>query len=379
MSNAFVLGPSTALVAAAPAPAQDRIRIDADDRALILFGLRKILLTWVTLGIYHFWGRAEAKRRIYAAISIEGHRPTWTGTGARTFRNFLIALLVSSPGLWLLFGYIPQGLSGFELRLPSGFFLRRIYIGMPLIFLLGSAVYRRRSHLFRNTWILEHNLRMTGGAWSYAWTHFWTSLVVPLSLGWAVPWRTDKLARRIASEQSYAGHVFSYGQNSTGNDSKKSDWHALIKPFAWIWAASILVYAGMMLALALVAGPHLIQFVQTRSLAPLIASGTGSWALAIVVVAIALFYLIAKVWMALTLRHQAHCTRLGAARFILDLPVAGYVWMTASNLLLRVVSLGVLTPWCEVRHWRFLMRHLEILGPLPRPAETDAYLAAGRR
>ena len=357
MSNVIALGPSTALVAPAPPGGQGRLRIDANDRALIWFGLRKIALTWLTLGIYHFWGRAEARRRIYGAIEIEGYRPVWTGTGARTFRNFLIAVAVASPGLWVLLGYLPTGLAGLEFRLPSDFIVRRIYVGMPLIFLLGSAVYRRRSHQFRNTWIGFDNLRMTGGAWSYAWTHFWTSLAVPFTLGWAVPWRTEKLAARITSEQAFAGHAFSYSP----------DWRLLVRPFACVWGATLVIYAGMMLALATVAGPQLVQAAQTRSLGPLVASEAWPVALAIVGLAMVQFHLIAKGWMAITLRHQAARTRIAGARFALELPIAGYAGMAASNVMLRIISLGVLTPWCEVRHWRYLIRHLEVYGPLPRP------------
>jgi uncharacterized membrane protein YjgN (DUF898 family) len=184
-----------------------------------------------------------------------------------------------------------------------------------------------------------------------------------------VPWRTEKLAQRITAEQSYAGNAFGYAR-----DSK-----TLMKPFAWIWTAAISIYAGMMLALAVVAGPHLVHFAQTRSLAPLIASGIGLQTLAIVGLAMVMFYGIAKVWMALTLRHQARCTHLGSARFTLQLPIAGYVWMASSNLALRIISLGVLTPWCELRHWRFLLRHLEVVGPLPRPPEVGSLAAEGRR
>lgn len=360
MSNVIALGPSTAFVASAPTGGQGRIRIDADDRALMWFGLCKIVLTWLTLGIYHFWGRAEARRRIYGAIEIEGYRPVWTGTGARTFRNFLLAVAVASPGLWVLAGYLPSGLAGLEFRLPSDFILRRIYVGMPLMFLLGSAVYRRRSHQFRNTWIGSDNLRMTGGAWSYAWTHFWTSLVVPFTLGAAVPWRTEKLCGRITSEQAFAGHAFRYFP----------DWRGLVRSFAWVWGATLVTYVGMMLGLATVAGPELVLAAQTRSLVPLVASGAWPRALAIVVVAMVLFHLIAKVWMAITLRHQAARTQLGGARFSLELPIAGYAGMAGSNLLLRIVTLGVLTPWCEVRHWRYLLRHIEVHGPLPQPTSS---------
>jgi uncharacterized membrane protein YjgN (DUF898 family) len=339
----------------APAPTQSRIRFDARDRDLLILGLRKVVLTILTLGLYHFWGRAEIKRALYRAIRIDGHALTWTGNGPESLKTFLIATFVSTPGLALLIWYFVFSEAGSGLGIPNSFALRRVLIGMPLLFLIGSAVYRRRTHVLRRSWIRGERFTMTGHAWSYARLHFWTSFVVPLTLGWALPWRTEKLAARITRETAYGDTHFSYA----------ADRRALMKPFAWVWATAALVYAWMIIMLALAIGPELTQAAQTRIFSALKSWDVLARAAPILGTALAAFYCIAKAWYARVLRHQAERTTLGALRFALRVPVPEYVWMTATNAVLRVLSLGILTPWCEARHWRFLIAHLQINGPLP--------------
>ncbi len=338
--------------------AQGRVRFEAGTRDLLLLGLRKFALTVVTLGLYHFWGRAEIKRTLYRAIRIDGHALSWTGTGPESLKTFMIAALVSTPGLVLLIWYFVflDGKSGFGF--PNSFALRRLLIGMPLLFLIGSAVYRRRTHVLRRSWVRGQRFAMTGRAWSYARLHFWTSFVVPPTLGWAVPWRTEKLAARITGETAYHGVNFAYAPDA----------RALLKLFAWVWVTAALVYLWMIVMLAMAIGPELSAAAQARTISALKNWDVAARAAPILITALAAFYCIAKAWYARVLRHQAERTTLGGLRFGLRVPVPAYVWMTASNALLRALSLGILTPWCEARHWRFLIAHLHVNGPLPEAA-----------
>lgn len=66
--------------------------------------LRNLALTIATGGAYHFWGRAEARQRIYAAVHIDGKPLAYTGTGREGFIGFLIALAVVAlviGGAWI--------------------------------------------------------------------------------------------------------------------------------------------------------------------------------------------------------------------------------------------------------------------------------------
>ena len=361
MSQAYAFAGPLAAPAAASAGADSRMRIVTDDRRLVLFGLVKVLLTIASLGVYHFWGRAEMRRRIHSAITLDGHPFQWTGTGERSCRNFFIAMIVASPGLWILAWQAGVTTSDLQIQVPQGFTFRRIVLGVPLVFLLGSAVYRRRSHFLRNTWIGGRNFTLTGGAWHYGWQHFWTSLLVPPTLGLILPWRTERLSARMGAEHAYGGLQFTYSPH----------WRALRRPFLMLWGAAAVVYVGMMLSLAISVGPQMVEFAQTRSIAALSEPAVAGRALAIIGLAVVLFYLMAKVWSAVLLVHQAERTRLGNVWFSLDMPITGYVWMSASNAVLRLASVGALTPWCEARYWRFMFNHLTIHGSLPRPA-TDA-------
>jgi len=58
--------------------------------ALFNFALRV-----ATLGIYHFWGKTEVRKRIWAASRLQGEPLEYTGTGWELFLGFVIVFFWS--------------------------------------------------------------------------------------------------------------------------------------------------------------------------------------------------------------------------------------------------------------------------------------------
>ena len=90
----------------------------------------------------------------------------------------------------------------------SSFRIQRLAITLPLIFLLGSVVYRKRKQILRRTWWRGQHFDLDGQPYAYALQHFWTAFLVPLTLGWAGPWRASKLERRKINEMHIGGQRF---------------------------------------------------------------------------------------------------------------------------------------------------------------------------
>ena len=61
---------------------------------LIGLSIVNFLLRIVTLGIYHFWGKTEVRRRIWSAVRLNGEPLEYTGTGKELFLGFLVVLAV---------------------------------------------------------------------------------------------------------------------------------------------------------------------------------------------------------------------------------------------------------------------------------------------
>lgn len=68
-----------------------------------LFGIHvvNVLLTLLTLGVYHFWARARVRRYLWGQTELLGDRFAYHGTGPEVARGWLRALLIFGPLLAL--------------------------------------------------------------------------------------------------------------------------------------------------------------------------------------------------------------------------------------------------------------------------------------
>ena len=167
----------------------------------ILNGLLRIL----TLGVYHFWGKTEVRQRIWSAVRIDGEPLEYRGTGGELFRGFLIVFFLI---------LLPMGLASFaSLAVPAGDHGRAIYnlAFWGVLFLLsGIGIHRaRRYRLSRTRW---RGIRggLSGRSRGFAWTYLWTMLLVPLTLGWILPWRAVRLQKALFNETRFGDNAFTF-------------------------------------------------------------------------------------------------------------------------------------------------------------------------
>lgn len=322
---------------------------------LWLASLQSFGLTLMTFGVYHFWGRAEARRRTTNAVHINGRPLDHTGTGLEAFISFLIGSLVAVT-ITVLFFSMMKGAPGTGIEGMRQIRWQRLTVSLPLLFLLGSVVYRRRQHLLRRTWLGGQRFDLSGHAWGYALQHFWMAFLVPVTLGWAAPWRASRLEAMKVRDMRHGETRF----------RATPDLKPLYKAFALLWFGGGFLYFATLIALSLNIGPQLLQAIDNLTLTPLADADVlrrGLLVSACGLIPLSLFGLIYRKAM---LEHRVSCIAFEGGRLRLNMPILGYLGLTLSNVLLRVVSLGAFAPVAEARFMRYLIAHLTVDGRLPK-------------
>jgi uncharacterized membrane protein YjgN (DUF898 family) len=347
--------PSRPAPAAAPsAPAAIRWVPPAEN--LWLLSLKNLGLTLATFGIYHFWGRAEARRQIVAAIQVNGRPLQYTGTGREAFVSFLVGMfvMVSVVAAFLaVFFKATQG-GGSTIEGIREFRWQRLTISLPLLFLLGSVVYRKRKHVLRRTWLSGERFDLSGQPWAYAWQHFWSAFLVPLTLGWAAPWRASRLEARKIAEMHYAGQHF----------EPRGDLKPLYRAFALLWFGGGVVYVGTLVVLSLFIGPQLLAAIGGLTLRPLADWQIAATAVKVIACGLVPLLLTGLLYKKAWIEHLVSGVGFEGTRLSLRLPKLAFLGLFLSNAALKIASLGVFASVAEARYLRFLIEHLEVEGPL---------------
>jgi uncharacterized membrane protein YjgN (DUF898 family) len=326
----------------------------------LLNGLLRIL----TLGVYHFWGKTEVRQRIWSAVRIDGEPLEYRGTGGELFRGFLVVFVVVLLPLGIL-TFVAPLVWGPRSR-AQGFFEFAAWL---LVFALwGVGIHRaRRYRLSRTRW---RGIRggLAGRAGSFAWTYLWTTLLVPLTLGWILPWRAARLQRALFNDTHFGDKAFTF--TGRAGPLYARFWLVWLSAIALFFVASVMI--GVLVAGA--SSPAGQIFLSGMSW------GQIAQVVAVVLVALLVFAIIRAWYSSRMLNYFAEETRYQGAAFRLETTVPTLIWLVATNYLIRVLSLGVLSPIAEARTIRYIVERLSFdrgvdLGAIGQ--NPDALLTRG--
>ncbi len=316
-----------------------------------LFGLSIVnfLLKIVTLGIYTFWARTEVRKRIWSAIRLNGEPLAYTGTGKELFLGFLYVFgLFIIPVIALLTGltiYIGDPESPILLGAQFTLYIASLY-------LIGVAIYASQRYILSRTTWRGIRGKLDGSPWAYGWTFFWTTLLIPLSLGWAMPWRSVKLQNIMTNNTSFGSVPLKFEAKSG----------PLYIPFAVIWFGAVLLY--LIGVGVFVAYKDILQ--QSVALSGIPLEQLQVLLTLIFVVGIIFIILILNIlsawYVARTFNYFASVTQYQNATFKGSVTAGGVIWLTLSNFLITVLSLGLLTPIAQARLAHYFVKKLEING-----------------
>lgn len=326
-----------------PQPKPPRIAWVPPSQGFLSLSLFNALLRILTLGVYHFWGKTEVRQRIWSAVRIDGQPLEYRGTGGELLRGFLIVFAII---------LVPIGLAGIFVPLvlragAAGEGGYQMGIWILLLVLTGIGMHRARRYRLSRTSFRGIRGGLSGKSAPFAWTYLWTLALVPLTLGWIYPYRALLLHRVLTNQTRFGDAAFEF----TGRSG------ALYRRFWVVWLGALLLSIATFAAIGAIAGP-------TGALGPK-SAGTIAAAIAIAAGAYFIFGLIYAWYAAGRLNYFAAHTRFAGASFKLRATVPTLLWLTASNTLLRFLSLGLLAPIAEARSMRYIVDRLSIEGPIP--------------
>ncbi|MFC3676473.1 DUF898 family protein [Ferrovibrio xuzhouensis] len=152
--------------------------------------VRNLLFGALTLGFYRFWAKTNLRRFLWASVVIDGEPLEYTGRARELLIGFLIVMAIFVP---LSVGY--SALQTMLLDTPAAGIILSIVYAVGLYLLINAAIWRaRRYRLLRTLW---RGIRagQDGSTWIYMGKAALWLLLVPLSLGLALPWALADLAR----------------------------------------------------------------------------------------------------------------------------------------------------------------------------------------
>ena len=340
--------------AAAPDASAPLITFVEPDESFLSQSIRGFGLSLATLGLYSFWARADARRQLHRAIRIDGQPLDFTGTGGEALASFVMGtvttlVLVSA---FLYFFYAQTAIDAEQARtVLSDFRYRRLFISMPLLFLLGSVAYRKRKHILRRTWWRGEHFDLDGQPWAYAAQHFWTAFLVPLTLGWAGPWRMSRLEHRKLNEMHRGTQRF----KANGSVAP------LYRAFAALWFGGGAIYVATMVLLGLTIGDPLLRAVNQHTLAPLLQPAIYTTGLSVLGLGLAPVLGFILFYRAAWIEHQISSLTFDGHRLQITLPKARFALLMLWNGFIKIISFGAFQPVADAALVRFVLNRITTL------------------
>jgi uncharacterized membrane protein YjgN (DUF898 family) len=340
--------------AAGPAPvgaATTKLAYDGRVGELLVLWIKVLLLGVVTLGIYsRFWGKARFRRYFWNHVSLLGERFEYDGTGGELFRRFLLALLILPVLLGIAYGL--------------GFLLQRLGLPAQLAQAIGIALYlavffflffvsqygSRRYQMSRTVW---SGIRggVEGSALGYAFRAIGNALLVPITLGLAVPWRDVTLWRYKTNHSGFGDLDFRFEGTGRG----------LLAPYLVAYGAALLGPATIAAIIAAGWGLPLLggmpRSLEQLNTSVILVIGGALYLAYLAITLIGYLHYVVR-----SFAYMAENTSLGRVRFAFPVRKSELFWFQVVNYLLLIFTLGLALVFVAHRYVRFFCNHLAIEG-----------------
>lgn len=284
-----------------------------------------VCLTILTLGVYHFWGKAKIRRYLFSHTAFGHDRFAYHGTGKELYQGFLKAMLV--------FGlpYFSLGAAHTFLELPRWIdLLSQALAGLVLFLYVPVAmVNARRYRCSRTSWRgIRFSFRGRTSEFLTLYFRGWGFTI--LTLGSYYPYFQTQRQAFLHAHTYFGNQRFGFTGHGSG----------LMFPFAVTLISTYIVLGVCGLALAF----QLTNAGLTLLLIP---------------------FVLGPLWVWLLGQKQKYFwdhTTFGHARFSSDITWQNLFTLYLGNLGLLLVTLGWAWPWVTVRNARFFIGALSLQG-----------------
>jgi len=295
-----------------------------------------LLLSILTLGIYSAWAKVRTAKYFYNNTTVAGASFDYHGNPISILKGRLIALV----GLAVYYGatYVSEALGVIAFLVLALLMPWLIWKGIQFSFYNSS--YRSVRFSFAGS---------TGGAYK-VFLLFPVLTVFTLYLAW--PFAHHEIKRFIHTEARFGRHSFSF-------KSCPGDFY-LAYLFGMILMMGLMlgffVLGAIVVFFAYQAMGDMKEVLKTLAI-PLLIGLAGVYVSMFLITPVILAKLQNTVW---------NHTSLGEHTFVSNLPVGKFVWLTLSNFLLIVLTLGLFIPFAKVRLAKLKLSALSLIpgGPL---------------
>jgi uncharacterized membrane protein YjgN (DUF898 family) len=303
--------------------------------------------TWflniITLTLYRFWGRTEVRKKIWGETQLNGEGFEYTGRGIELFKGFLIAtFVIVLPYLLVVFaGQLLPPAIGIPLILGFVLFL---YWG------IGAAIWLAFRYLASRTTWRGIRFALTGEAIPFTNLYFGQLLLTLVTLGWWSPKMDLNVSQPMWSNMSYGDIPFSFDMDEAKREN-------LYGPFALAWFSGFIGYFGLIAAAVAsgIMGAH----------APTDPASMMSFIITIYGAAFGLVLILLFAWapyQAAILRAIVRGIKIGDASFRMEMNWITMAWLSFSNAIILIFSLGIAAPLVAGRSARYLISRLKSEG-----------------
>lgn len=302
----------------------------------------------ITIGIYHFWGKTEIRKKLWNQVRLNNEPLEYTGTGMELFLGFLITMaVVFVPAFLFIFGL--SFLFG-----PQSPMLIVGMVGLYIVFLylIGVAIYSAQKYRLSRTQWRGIRGALKGSKWKYGWTTFWTSLVSIFTLGLAYPWQSIKLQRIITNDT----HFGETPMNFTGK-AKDIFKYYIVPWVALIGGYALLVFLLMPTFMQLEALQKSGEIIDPKRIISIELTIFGYLIVFGLVLSVIFAWYQSKFY-----NYVAEHTHFSNGSFKLNTTPGGLIWLVISNFLIVILSLTILTPVAIARQFGYIINNLSFNG-----------------
>ncbi len=352
----------TGIIEREPRTGGQSIAVSWDGNPWSLAGLclLNFLLTVITVGIYWFWARSEYRRHMWQMVRVEGEPLEYTGTGKELLIGYLLFFLFAAPFIAaVVYAQLVLGPTHPLFRLTV---LAAYAAGG---FLLPLGIFRAHRYILSRTRWRGIAFGVKKGAVGYAWKSIWTALLMGLTVGWIFPWRTVALRRYLVNAMTFGSVPFRFEGRSG----------PLYGPFTWVWIGVAAAYGSV--------GAIIFQLLNAEKIfekKPPIspeeitqafkhAIQNASPSILVPLGVALLFLMLATTWYeSRKLNLFAKATKIDGLNADLTATGASVLWLTLSNAVINLFSVGILRPVAQARRLRYLVQRFSFVGS----ADLDA-------
>lgn len=340
-------------------------------------------LNIITLTLYRFWGKTEVRRRVWRSIRVNDEAFEYTGRGKELFFGFLLAsLLLGVP--FLAFVFAVQ-------FLDERFSLLLLPLYLFGFWLWGFGMFTAFRYMASRTTWRGIRFVLFGSASTYGFLWLGMQVANGMTFGWIQPVFERLLAEQVWNHMRFGDRPFRWNQG-------RSERIGLYGPFAMGWFGTLVVSVVALIVIGVVIAGNQALFGDLFNEARAGAEGnTKAGPVSPEFLLVAMIYgailMLLPIWALIWSPYHAAVLRsitagisLDEARFDMEAGALSLWWLTCTNIVMIVFSLGLLMPLVQARTARYLARRLRSIGnarldeahqapPGPRTAEglADAF------